>query len=264
MKLSIVQFKPEYAASEMNLKMMTDYINCISSDIIVFPELATSGYFFLNKEDIGLLAFPFNGKEIQKFQQLATNQEKILVFGFPEDVHGIYYNSAAVLFPEPNLSRVYRKTHLFYKERIIFDKGNSGFFVVNYPKWDINIGTMICYDWRFPEAARSLALQNADIIICPSNLVTKIWHLSMPSRALENKVYLAVANRVGKEKLQDEELHFNGESGIWKYNGELLIKASKEDEDVITCDIYPEETRNKKFNEFNDIFLDRRPEMYKM
>ena len=121
---------------------------------------------------------------------------------------------------------------------------------------------MICYDWRFPEAARSLGLLGADLIVCPSNLVTDVWHIAMPARSLENKVYLAVANRTGTEVRNDEELLFKGESGIWGYNGKLISKAGFADETVISCDIDPEKTRNKAFNPYNDIFADRRPDLY--
>ncbi|MFW5702332.1 MAG: nitrilase-related carbon-nitrogen hydrolase, partial [Bacteroidota bacterium] len=136
-------------------------------------------------------------------------------------------------------------------------------FNIYYAPRDINIGTMICYDWRFPEAARTLALNGADLIICPSNLVTDVWHLVMPARALENKVYLAVANRIGRESSCGEELFFNGKSAIYGYNGQPMAIAGPEEEIVLSAEIDPAATRDKKFNEFNDLFSDRRPEMYK-
>ena len=155
-----------------------------------------------------------------------------------------------------------RKTHLFYKEHFVFSKGNTGFFVVYDKKNQINIGTMICYDWRFPESSRTLGLKGADLIVCPSNLITDLWHKVMPARAIENKVYLAVANRTGIEKSGDEELLFKGESGIWDYKGKIMAKASAEKDEILFAEIFPERTRNKSFNEYNDIFKDRRPEYY--
>ena len=121
---------------------------------------------------------------------------------------------------------------------------------------------MICYDWRFPEAARTLALRGADVIVCPSNLVTTVSHISMPSRALENKVYLAVANRTGAETRDDEELYFNGASAIYSYNGQQMAVADAQSDDTLIVDIDPVATRKKSFNAINDIFADRRPEMY--
>jgi predicted amidohydrolase len=78
---------------------------------------------------------------------------------------------------------------------------------------------MICYDWRFPEATRSLAHAGADLIVCPSNLVTNVWHKVMPARALENKVYLAVANRIGIESKGEEELFFTNREGYFEIYG---------------------------------------------
>jgi len=86
----------------------------------------------------------------------------------------------------------------------------------------------------------------------------------MPARAIENKVYLAVINRIGRETNAEEELFFNGESAIYNYNGERLTVAGIDDEKVITAEIFPDKTRNKSFNEFNNIINDRRPELYKI
>ena len=263
MKVAGVQFKPIFKDKEANVGKITDYVKSIEADLIIFPELAISGYFFLDKKEVSQIAEDFNGKTITHFQELSSRLDKILAIGFPEKVDDKFYNSVALLFPDSRLSSCYRKTHLFYKEKFPFSPGDSGFFVVHDEKRDVNIGTMICYDWRFPEASRTLALMGADIIICPSNLVTSLWHVVMPARAIENKVYFAVINRVGRENRNGEELFFNGESAIYGYNGERLSKAGVDDEKVIFADIEPALTRKKSFNEFNDVFKDRRPEMYK-
>jgi predicted amidohydrolase len=127
---------------------------------------------------------------------------------------------------------------------------------------DIRLGIMICYDWRFPESARTLALQGADAIICPANLVTTLSGKVFPARAIENKVYMIVANRIGTEQNAEEELLFRGESAIYDYSGDILAKASHEHEEVLYAMISPEKSRVKSFNSENDIFLDRRPDMY--
>ena len=195
-------------------------------------------------------------------QEIATDKNKIICFGFPEKDGNKQYNSCALLFPDKSLSALYRKTHLFYKEKLCFDPGDTGFFVVRDEDRDVNIGPMICYDWRFPEASRTLGLKGADIIVCPSNLVTDVWHLAMPARALENKLYLAVTNRTGTENRGGEEVFFKGMSAVYAYNGQPMCKADMTEETVLTAEIYPEKTRDKSFNEFNDVFRDRRPELY--
>ncbi len=260
--LSLIQFEPLFGMKDQNTKKLIHYSKTVDSEILVFPELCTTGYFFESRDESMSFAEPFTGKTVTEIQSISKEMNKIIVFGFAESDKGSIYNSAAIIFPEHEMSRVYRKTHLFYKERFCFDPGDSGFFVIKDRKRDLRLGTMICYDWRFPEASRSLGLLGADLIVCPSNLVTNVWHKVMPARALENKVYLAVANRTGKEERNGEQVAFNGDSGIWSYNGDLITKAGAKDEAVISTVINPEKTRNKAFNEFNDIFNDRRPDMY--
>jgi len=263
MKISTVQFCPKLGQKQENIKKIYTYIDSIDSDIIVFPELSTSGYFYTDKQELAELAETSDGPMATALQAKASDQNKIIIVGFPEKDGDDIYNSSVILFPDPALKAVYRKTHLFYKEKFVFTPGDSGFFVTEDSARDIKIGMMICYDWRFPEATRSLALAGADLIVCPSNLVTNVWHKVMPARALENKVYLAVANRIGTESKGEEELFFNGESAIYSYNGAVLCKAAVEDEKVISADIDPKRTRDKSFNPVNDIFKDRRPELYR-
>ncbi len=260
--ISIVQFCPKLFEKNSNISKMEQIIRGDDSDLIIFPELSISGYFFLNREEVEENSDEFNGNTIKRFQELATKLNKIIVFGFAEKFRTELFNSAAILFPEDKYSACYRKTHLFYKERFCFDKGNSGFFVIDYKPFDLKLGTMICYDWRFPEAARTLGMKGADLIVCPSNLVTKIWHSVMPARSVENKVYLAVSNRYGNEERNGENLQFNGTSAIWDFNGSILKAAQKEGDEILKCSINPELTRNKMFNEYNDIFKDRRPALY--
>lgn len=260
MKISTIQFETKFKDKEKNLNLIEDYCLKIDTDLLIFPELATTGYFFTDKSELKKFANKFDDNTIQHFQKLSTELNKIIIFGFPEIFEDKIFNSAAILIPNPNKSTVYRKTHLFYKEKNIFDEGDTGFFVVEYE--NLRLGTMICYDWRFPEAARTLALKGANLIACPSNLVTGVWQGVMSARALENKVYIAVANKYGQEENSGEVLTFNGESAIYSYNGQYLAKASVNKEEVLTTTIEPEKTVSKSFNEYNDIFKDRRPNFY--
>jgi predicted amidohydrolase len=107
-----------------------------------------------------------------------------------------------------------------------------------------------------------LALKGADLIVCPANLVTEAWQLVMPARAIENKVYLAVANRVGSESRGGEKLAFGGRSAIYDWSGTPLQQAGTRGETVVTADIRPAETRDKSFNPINDVLRDRRPQHY--
>jgi predicted amidohydrolase len=264
MKVSVFQFSPIFGDKAANIAKMSNFVENSSSDLLIFPELSTTGYFFLNFDETKSFSETVDGATAHHFKKLSKELNKIIIYGFPEiDELGKVYNSAITIFPNGHCF-IYRKTHLFYKEFLAFHPGNTGFNCFYSEALDVNIGVMICYDWRFPEAARTLALNGADIIACPSNLITDVWHISMPSRALENKVYLAVANRTGEEIRDDEKVTFKGQSAIWGYNGELLVKTDFNSETELIAEIYPEKTRKKSFNEFNDIFLDRKPEYYKL
>ena len=263
MRITIVQSFPKYADTANNLVSIHGIIDSIETDLLIFPELATSGYFFTEKSQIMPHVLTWiESSELLQIQEKATKTEKIIIVGFPEKEGDALYNSAGIFMPDATQSKVYRKTHLFYKEHLIFEQGNSGFFCVHDNKHDCTIGIMICYDWRFPEAARTLALQGADVIVCPANLVTTLSGKVFPARAIENKVYVAVANRVGEESLEGETLIFRGESAIYDYLGERIAIASFGNEEILHAEINPQETRNKAFNSINDIFKDRKPEMY--
>lgn len=263
MRITIVQSFPKYADTANNLDSIHSIIDSVETDLLIFPELATSGYFFTEKSQIMPHVLKWNeSTELLQIQEKATKTDTIIVLGFPEQEGDALYNSAGIFMPDATQSKVYRKTHLFYKEHLIFEQGNTGFFCVHDKKHDCKIGIMICYDWRFPEAARTLALQGADVIVCPANLVTTLSGKVFPARAIENKVYVAVANRVGEESLEGETLLFRGESALYDYLGERIAIASFDNEEILHAEINPQETRNKAFNSINDIFKDRKPEMY--
>lgn len=262
LSLAVVQFSPVFGEKQENLRRLEQLADGIDADIIVFPELCTTGYFFLSREETAQYAEPVDGETVQVFRRIAQQKNAIVIAGFAERDGDALFNSSVLVQPEQNSVSTYRKSHLFYKESFCFDAGNTGFFSVYDAKRDINIGLMICYDWRFPEVSRALALHGADIIVCPSNLVTDAWRLVMPARAIENKVYVAVANRAGTENREGEELLFKGNSAIYGYNGAEMAKASATHNEVIYADIVPQQTRDKSFNALNDVLRDRRPDLY--
>jgi predicted amidohydrolase len=264
MRIAVVQFTPNHRALQANLERIEGLIANTDADLIVFPELATTGYLFLEPQELEALAMPATDHRLQHLLSVAAHHHRVIVLGFAEHDGSLVYNSS--LTGGYGVEQIiYRKTHLFYKERLVFAPGNTGFLVSPLPHLDCNLGVMICYDWRFPESARTLALRGTDVIAAPSNLVTELWPRVMPARAAENKVYLAVANRVGTETSGDDSVTFNGRSTVYGFDGTVLERVEEEDEHpqrVITAEIDPAATRDKSFNAFNNIFTDRRPEMY--
>lgn len=262
-KLAVIQFTPVFKNKEDNLSRINNLLKDVDADIIVLPELCTTGYFFLSRDETAELAEPLSGPTGQFFQDISSKSGAIIIAGFIEKHKKKMFNSCLISQPDKKTPAVYRKTHLFYKEPICFDHGDTGFFVVHDKSRDITIGPMICYDWRFPESARVLTLLGADLIVCPSNLITDAWRSVMPARAIENKVYLAVANRAGTEQYADEKLIFKGNSAIYDYNGTMLQTAGPLNDEILLSEIDPSSTRDKSFNEFNNVLKDRRPNYYK-
>ncbi len=265
MTIAAIQFTPQFANTDANVAYITSLITSTPADVLVFPELATSGYFFCSPHELDGIALEQNSQVLQQLMHVAELNKRIVIVGFPERLtDSVVYNSA-LIGGYGCAPVVYRKSHLFYREKDVFTPGDTGFFPVHLPHLDCTIGTMICYDWRFPESARTLALRGADVVAVPANLVTDLWPLVMPARAAENKVYVVVANRVGSEHNGTDCVTFNGRSTIYAYNGAILQSVPPEADatpHVIVANINPASTRNKSFNAMNNIFTDRRPELY--
>jgi predicted amidohydrolase len=263
-ELSLVQNSPLFKNKPENLHTMWNDIQRCDSELIVFPELATTGYFFTSKKELASLSEPAHGMTFRFLKDVSERRKQHYIVGFIEEYKGRFYNSIMLVSYGRKDPIVYRKTHLFYKETLCFSPGNTGFVVHKIPSLDCTVGLMICYDWRFPESARTLGLMGSDLIVCPSNLITNLWGKVMPARAIENKVYFAVANRIGTETANEETIRFTGNSAIYSYEGDELAKAPEAEHAIITTTITPQLTRDKSFNAINDIITDRRPSMYKV
>ncbi|MEW6671164.1 MAG: nitrilase-related carbon-nitrogen hydrolase [Thermodesulfobacteriota bacterium] len=261
LKLAVVQFSPEFDQKQKNLDRIARLTEGLAADIIVLPELCTTGYFFLSREEAARAAEPADGPTARFFQDMAESRNAVVAAGFAERDGDRLFNACLIARPQAP-ARIYRKTHLFYKEKFCFDPGDRGFFVIEDTTRDLRLGPMICYDFRFPEAARILALQGADVIVCPSNLVTDLWHPVMVARAVENKVYIAVANRAGRENRSGEELAFTGRSAIFGFNGRELKTAAAEGDEILEAAVIPAKTRDKAINPLNDLIKDRQPGHY--
>jgi predicted amidohydrolase len=169
------------------------------------------------------------------------------------------YNAAVLSTPEGG-AHIYRKMHLFFREKELFDRGNLGFRVFTWRR--VRIGLMVCFDWIFPESARLLALGGCQIICHPSNLVMPFCQDAMITRALENRVYCITANRVGTEGRGSSRLVYTGGSQIVDPRGDRLVRFGGREHRFRGIKIDPKTADTKKVNRFNDIFADRRAEWY--
>jgi len=261
MRIGYVQTDPVFDEVEQNLRRAQELMSRTDADLWVLPELFATGYQFASQEELNDLAEPVpDGPTTRALIGFARERDCFIVAGLAESAEGNVHNSA-VLVGSDGLVACYRKIHLFSKEKLWFTPGDAPF-----PVADIgcaSIGVMICFDHLFPESARSLALNGAEIIAHPSNLVMPVYaQLTMRARALENGVFTVTANRVGVEARSDATLRFTGESQIVSPMGEILVHSPAEGEDVQVVEIDPAKARDKSLNAYNDRLADRRPDMY--
>jgi predicted amidohydrolase len=263
MRVGFYQYDPQFGAVEKNLDQLTARLEEADADLVVLPELCVSGYQFATGEEVQELAEPVpEGPTTRRLMEIAKRRRMHIVAGLPEKDGTHCYNSAVVVGPSGFVG-CYRKTHLFYEETLWFTPGDSGFRV-----WNIGravIGVMICFDWYYPEAARSLAVQGADIICHPSNLVLPNCPDSMPVRCLENRVFALTCNRIGSERRGGKEsLTYIGHSQIVTPKGVILHRAPRDREELTILEIDPGEARSKQLNSYNDLLRDRRTALYRV
>lgn len=265
MKAGYVQFAPAYLAVEENIERVRDELSNVDADLMILPELFTSGYFFRSRRDLVEVAEPIpDGPTTGRLQEWSAELGTTIVAGLAERAENGIYNSAVLVRPNGTVD-TYRKVHLYYEETTLFTPGNLGFPVFSATTRDgqsYNLGMMVCFDWYFPEAARSLALRGADVIAHPSNLVLPHCPDAMPIRARENHVYTITANRYGLEEKEGETLNFIGMSEICNPQGEILCRAGRTTTAVKITTFDPHEARDREINAYNDVLGDRRPEMY--
>jgi predicted amidohydrolase len=261
MKIGIYQNNPEFGQVEKNVEQALRDLESVDADLMVLPELFNTGYQFVSREEAEELAEEIpSGNSCQRLMEVTGAKEMFLVFGIAERNRDKIYNSAVLIGPEGFIG-IYRKSHLFFEEKYCFDKGDTGFRV--FDAGIARVGIMICFDWWFPESARSLALMGADIICHPSNLVLPDCQKAMITRSLENGLFTATANRIGREARGGKPpLVFTGESQILDNKGKLLAKLGKDKTGIRIVDIKVEDARDKLITLHNDRLKDRRPELY--
>ena len=226
--IATVQMKPALGEPEDNLVKMSDFVSKIASqqkvDLVVFPELVTSGY------ELGVrfteLAQRVPGPSVNLMAQRAAEFGIYIAFGLvtKERVESVLFNSAVLVGPDGELVGNYNKLHLRGEERMAF---REGFRLPVFETEIGNIGLLLGWDLAYPEVARSLTLDGAELLCVMANWEKdniEAWQTYVKARALENALFVAAANRVG----EDVTLNFGGESMIVGPRGK--VHASLVDE----------------------------------
>jgi 5-aminopentanamidase len=260
-RVAVVQTRPRLGHPAENISRSLRLMDGVAAEVFVLPELAFSGYNFTRPPEVRALAEPAGkGASFAAVHGYCRRRQSYAAYGFPEKAGGKFFNSAALVGPR-GLVGVYRKVHLFGREKLFFSPGDKGF-----PVWALpfgKVGMMVCFDWFFPEAARTLAMKGAALILHPSNLILPHCPAAMVTRCLENRVFAATANRVGTEAGGDRPLTFIGLSGIVSVKGEVLSRLGRASESVGVSRIDLAAARSKAINRYNDLFKDRRPGTYR-
>ncbi|HEY3451176.1 MAG TPA: nitrilase-related carbon-nitrogen hydrolase [Myxococcales bacterium] len=262
MRAGFLQFSPVWGEKDENLANIELSLSGLTSDLVVLPELCTTGY-QLTREEALFLGEPFpGGPTCDALVRIARKLDSFLVAGVAERDGARVFNSAVLVGPEGHVA-TYRKAHLFAHETLAFDRADSPFAV--HEVRGARVGMMICFDWAFPEVARSLALAGADLIAHPSNLVLPFCQRAMPVRCLENGVFAVTANRVGTEdRLAGRpSLSFTGGSLIAGPRGEILAQAGVSDAAFTFLELDPARARDKRITPLNDLLADRRCDLYR-
>lgn len=248
--------------------------------VILLPELFERQY-FCQERRYEYYSFAKPVKENQavlRMQKLSKELGLVIVVSFYEKAGNTLYNSAAVL-DAGRILGVYRKTHIpddhYYQEKFYFTPGNTGFTV-----WDTSYGRLgvgICWDQWFPETARCLALEGADMMMFPTAIGSEPilgldslghWQRTMQGHGAANIVPVAAANRFGREEVrpcpengnQSSALEFYGGSFIANETGEIVCRATEKEEAVLLSSFDFEKIRTERLEW--GLFRDRRPGCY--
>ena len=260
MRIGLLQFAPQPGEVRANLDHIGGALSGVHADLMVLPELCTTGYLFVSRHQLAQLSESVpGGPTCEAMAKLSRDTRAAIVWGMPVLSGQRIFNSAVMVTPQGEF-HVYHKAHLFVDEKDLFDPGDSPFPVFDFGS--VKVGMLVCFDHFFPEAARSLALHGAQIICHPSNLVLEYAQTNSITRAVENRVFWILANRTGSETLGEKTLTFIGRSQILAPDGRLLARASPDSEELLVAEIDPAEALNKKVTPRNDLFLDRRTDLY--
>jgi predicted amidohydrolase len=259
-KIGFFQFEPKFGDIETNLEKVLSVLQRVDADLVVLPELAFTGYYFQDRSELmSLSEDPETSSTVDGLIHLCQERDFFLITGFAEKCADKIFNSALLIGPRGVL-RTYRKLHLFNTEKEYFDPGDTPLDTVEVR--GARIGMMVCFDWAFPEVARVLSLKGADILCHPSNLVLELCQQAMITRCLENAVFAVTANRIGTDVRPHGEMKFTGQSQVTGSKGEIVYRATPDEEELYIAEIDLSLARNKFMTGRNDLFRDRRPAFY--
>jgi N-carbamoylputrescine amidase len=273
-KVAMIQFIA-HASKEENIATAKRYIAEAvgnGAQVVCLQELFNTIYFCYEENPAHwALAEPIPGPTIEEMSRVAAEHRIVLVAPIYEKANkGELYNTAVVLGPDGEIMGKYRKTSiplvktssLVGNEKYYFKPGNLGFPVWQTP-FGINVGVMICYDRHFPEHARLLALNGADLVFVPTatgGMSRYLWEIELQAHAIDNIYYVGGVNRVNFDVGGSDKQAYHGASFFCDPKGRILDQATEETDGIVYAEIDTgmiEDLRNEW-----GFFRDRRPDAY--
>lgn len=257
-----------------NAEAMVRDAHSQGANIVLLQELFESPY-FCKDEDAAFFSLASTLDEsslVKRFQTLAKELGVVLPISFFEKAGNTYFNTVAIIDADGSLLGTYRKSHIpespGYQEKFYFSPGDSGFRV--WKTRYATIGVAICWDQWFPEAARSMALQGAEILLYPTAIGSEPsepewdssghWQRVMQGHAGANLVPVIASNRIGEEKGKCCDVRFYGSSFITDHTGAKTAEAGRTESEVILSKIDLVATQKARVSW--GLFRDRRPDLY--
>jgi len=270
LKAGIVQFRAERGRIEENLERAGGLLERCAvqgAEIVVLPELFDTGYFW--GDELQELSKRSSSGTIGWLKERATGYGLTIIAGVGEPTGGGFYDSAILVRPSEEVE-VYRKTHLFRDEVKYFRPGEKlKVTEVQEQKQGerVKLGLLICVEVGFPEPARALALEGAEMIVLPMAFGAargNIYEVATRARAVENGVFVITANQVGRAKSGRDEFDFYGHSRVVSPLGEVLLDLGEgEDSGVVELDLaLVERSRRGELDQAYPYLRERRPELY--
>jgi N-carbamoylputrescine amidase len=244
------------------------------AQIVLIQELFETPYFCKDHAAKHFdLARPLEGHPaVEHFQQLARELEVVLPVSVFERAHNAFFNSLVMVDAGGEILGAYRKSHIpegpGYHEKYYFSPGDTGFkvFDTRYAR----VGAAICWDQWFPEAARCMALEGAEVLLYPTAIGSEPqdpsldssahWQRTMQGHAAANVLPLVASNRIGTEQGERYTMSFYGSSFIASHTGEKVAEADRENESVLIATFDLDAVQH--YRQAWGLFRDRRPELY--
>lgn len=270
--LALIQLRPQPGGLSANQPRTVELIGEAArrgAQLVILPELCTTGYAFRDRASAAWAAEVVpGGPTLAAWEAAARRLGVYVVGGLVEVAADALYNTVALVGPQGYIGR-YRKAHLLAGEKPLFQAGDEGF-----PTFHTEhgcLGLLTCFDLRFPEAPRALALAGAEVLCVPTTWTNlhklKPWddrgycmaNYLAQAHAYANRCYVACADRVGREA----DMTYLGCSLVVDPSGVVIAgPASPEREDILVAPVDPGRARDKRLGDANDLFADRRPELY--